>query len=430
MSQATAENVQVRSIRTNGLLLRLTAIVGSHTTVDLFAAIVGPLIGVLQVRCELTPQQAAWLLGIGSLSSGISQPISAWLSDRFDSRLFGAAGLMLAATCLSCIGLANDFRSLMALFICGMIGVGIFHPVGASTMGQLADQLGGRKRSIGISVFFVAGMVGGVSGSLIARQVATAGDSGFSLLRLAIVPGVFVAAILFFAIRRVPHLHHEHHLLRFDDGEIVRRWLMIGLLFFGNALRFTVNMALVYLLVRWAESMVAQQNPLFATVEVAANGGKIAGTLLALIVLGMAIGGLAAGTLVGQGREKLPLVIVPIVFAPMIALFGGATLVGGYFLAVLAGVGFASMIPVTLSLAQRLLPHRTSMASGLMIGGAWTIDAVGPRLAEYCLGTQQLGLPRTFQITAVLLAMSGLVCLAMDGTLLRSIASDPATSPD
>ncbi|MEE9130285.1 MAG: hypothetical protein V3T84_09720, partial [Phycisphaerales bacterium] len=102
MSQATAENVQAQTTRTNGLLVRLTMIVGSHTTVDLFAAIVPPLIGVLQVRCELTPQQAAWLLGVGSLSSGLSQPISAWLSDRFDSRLFGAAGLALAAICLSC----------------------------------------------------------------------------------------------------------------------------------------------------------------------------------------------------------------------------------------------------------------------------------------------------------------------------------------
>ena len=428
MSQATAENVQAQMTRTNGLLVRLATIVGSHTIVDLFAAIVGPLIGVLQIRCELTPQQTAWLLGVGSLSSGLSQPISAWLSDRFDSRLFGAAGLALAAICLSCIGLADDFRSLLVLFVCGMIGVGIFHPVGASTMGQLADQLRGRKRSIGISVFFVAGMAGGIAGSLIARQVATAGDAGFSRLRLAIVPGLFVAAILFFAIRRVPHRHHEHHLLRFDDGEIARRWLMIGLLFFGNALRFTVNMALVYLLVRWAESMVAQQNPLFATDEVAAYGGKIAGTLLALMVLGMAVGGLTVGTLVGQGREKWPLVIVPIVFAPLIALFGGATLVGGYLLAVLAGVGFASVIPVTLSLAQRLLPHRTSLASGIMLGGAWTIAVVGPRLAEYCLGTLHLGLPRTFQFTAVLLAISGVVCLPLNSALLRRIAADSSSS--
>jgi len=428
MSQATAENVQVQSIRTNSLLLRLTAIVGSHTTVDLFAAIVGPLIGVLQVRCELTPQQTAWLLGVGSLTSGLSQPISAWLSDRFDSRLFGAAGLVLAATCLSCIGLANDFYSLMALFICGMIGVGIFHPVGASTMGQLADQLGGHKRSIGISVFFVAGMAGGVSGSLIARQVATAGDTGFSLLRLAIVPGLFVAAILFFAIRRVPHRHHEHHLMRFQDAEIVLRWFTICLLFFGNALRFTVNMALVYLLVRWAESMVGVQHPLFTADQVAAHGGKIAGTLAALLVLGMAVGGLTAGTLVRQGREKWPLVALPIIFAPIVALFGGASLLQGYALAVLAGIGFASMIPVTLSLAQRLLPHRTSLASGIMLGGAWTIAALGPRLAQYCLGTLDLGLPGTFQLTAVLLAISGVVCLPLNSDLLRRTAGDPSSS--
>ena len=428
MSQATAENVQAQTTRTNGLLVRLTAIVGSHTTVDLFAAIVPPLIGVLQVRCELTPQQAAWLLGVGSLSSGLSQPISAWLSDRFDSRLFGAAGLALAAICLSCTGLANDFRSLLVLFVCGMIGVGIFHPVGASTMGQLADQLRGRKRSIGISVFFVAGMAGGITGSLIARQVATAGETGFSLLRLAIVPGLFVAAILFFAIRRVPHRHHEHHLMRFQDAEIARRWLMIGLLFLGNALRFTVNMALVYLLVRWAESMIAQQNPLFVADEVAAHGARIAGLLAALLVLGMAVGGLTAGTLVRQGREKWPLVVLPIIFAPIVALFGGASLLQGYALAVLAGIGFASMIPVTLSLAQRLLPHRTSLASGIMLGGAWTIAVVGPRLAEYCLGTLHLGLPRTFQLTAVLLAISGVVCLPLNSALLRRTTADPSSS--
>ncbi len=428
MSQATAENVQAQTTRTNGLLVRLATIVGSHTTVDLFAAIVPPLYGVLQVRCELTPQQAAWLLGVGSLSSGLSQPISAWLSDRFDSRLFGAAGLALAAVCLSCIGLANDFRSLLALFVCGMIGVGIFHPVGASTMGQLADQLRGRKRSIGISVFFVAGMAGGITGSLIARQVATAGDSGFSLLRFAGIPGLIVAAVLFVAIRRVPHRHHEHHSMRFQDAEIARRWLTIGLLFLGNALRFTVNMALVYLLVRWAESMVAAQHPLYIADEVAAQGGKIAGSLAALLVLGMAVGGLTAGTLIRQGREKWPLVAMPIIFAPIVALFGGASLLQGYALAVLAGIGFASMIPVTLSLAQRLLPHRTSLASGLMLGGAWTIAVVGPRLAEYCLGTLHLGLPRTFQLTAVLLAISGVVCLPLNSALLRRTAADP-TSP-
>ncbi len=215
--------------------------------------------------------------------------------------------------------------------------------------------------------------------------------------------------------------------MRFQDAEIARRWLMIGLLFFGNALRFTVNMALVYLLVRWAESMVGAQHPLYTADQVAAHGGKIAGSLAALLVLGMAVGGLTAGTLVRQGREKWPLVALPIIFAPIVALFGGASLLQGYALAVLAGIGFASMIPVTLSLGQRLLPHRTSLASGLMLGGAWTVAAIGPRLAEYCLGTLDLGLPRTFQLTAVLLAISGVVCLPLNSALLRRTAADPSS---
>ena len=39
--------------------------------------------------------------GIGSLTSGLCQPIAAWLSDRLNSRIFAALGLALAAACLS-----------------------------------------------------------------------------------------------------------------------------------------------------------------------------------------------------------------------------------------------------------------------------------------------------------------------------------------
>ena len=45
---------------------------------------------------ELAASQTAWLLGIGSVSSGLSQPLSAWLSDRTDSRVYGPVGLVVA----------------------------------------------------------------------------------------------------------------------------------------------------------------------------------------------------------------------------------------------------------------------------------------------------------------------------------------------
>jgi MFS family permease len=50
--------------------------------------------------------------------------------------------------------------------------------------------------------------------------------------------------------------------------------------------------------------------------------------------------------------------------------------------AVLGGIGFGACIPLSMGLAQRMLPHRTSLASGLMLGGAWAFAFVGPMLAE------------------------------------------------
>jgi MFS family permease len=136
----------------------------------------------------------------------------------------------------------------------------------------------------------------------------------------------------------------------------------------------------------------------------------------------MAIGGLVAGAVVRPGREKWPLVVVPLLGAPFVAIFPMAGIQAGYLLAVLAGIGFAAMIPVTMSVAQRLLPHRTSLASGMMLGGAWAVAVVGPVIAERCLEAPAIGLDRTFGLTAVLLALSGIVCLP----LRRAVLAGPA----
>lgn len=422
----TSSSAPVAAPRTNGLVTRLGAIVVSHTLVDVYSAFLPPLLGVLEVRCRLTPVQTAWLLGIGSIASGVSQPIAAWLSDRVDSRIFGAVGLFIAAVCLSCIGMADSFATLASLYAVGMIGSGVFHPIGAASMGQLARQLGsgtsgnsGGRRGLGIGIFHVAGMIGGMAGSIIATRVVDF-PNGFALLRILMIPGVVCAIILHIAIRRMPHRHHDHHLIRFDHAEIRRRWLAVGVLYITAAMRFTVNVALVYLFVRWVHDLIAAANPGMDHKAIAIAGSSIVGNLNAMLILGMAIGGVSAGALVRVGHEKWPMTVVPMAAAPMIALFPWVGVIGGYVLAVVAGLGFAAMVPVSISLAQRLLPHRTSLASALMLGGAWTLAFIGPRGAEYCLSTLHMGLPATFGLTAALLAISGILCVFLNADLLKS----------
>jgi FSR family fosmidomycin resistance protein-like MFS transporter len=394
-----------------GVRARLGIILCAHTMVDIYAALVPPLLGVLEIRCHLEPRQTALLLGIGSLSSGLSQPLSAILGDWLDSRVCGAAGLLLAGVCLSSIGMVESFAGLVAIYVLGMVGVGIFHPVGASSMGHLADRLPRARRSLGVSLFFVAGMAGGITGAALGPRL-TALPAGWQALRGLVVPGLLLALLLHLAIGGQPHRHR--HQAQDRDLWPARRaaaWRMVGLLYAGNAMRFTVNMALVYLFVRWAQGLTAAAHPLWSPRDVARTSAPVVGNLNALVILGMAVGGLAAGALTRAGREKGPLVLVPILFAPMVALFPLAGLRLGYGLALLAGIGFASMIPVTLSLAQRLLPHRTSLASGLMLGGAWTVAMSGPILAERSL--DRFGLGPTFAFVAALLALSGLVALPL-----------------
>jgi FSR family fosmidomycin resistance protein-like MFS transporter len=418
MTRSVAPARPVSSIRAAPSWARLAAVVSSHPMVDVYAGFIPPLIGVLQVRCDLTAWQAASLLSLGPLVSGLSQPLFAWLTDHTDSRLFGSAGLAVAAACLSSIGLAGDFATLLLLYGLGMLGVGAFHPVAAASVGQLA----GRRRSAGVTAFFVAGMIGATVGPIISTRIAGRGPEAIDLLRWMMIPGLIVAMILHVAIRNAPHRHHEHRAIRFEPAETRQRWLTMLLLFGGNAMRYSVNIGLVYLYVRWAESLIAAGQPGLEGGQIARLGSIHAGELNALNMLGMGVGGFAAGVLVRRGREKRPIVLVPLLLAPAIALFPLAGRGTGYLLALAAGVGHASVHPLTTSLAQRLLPHRTSLASSLTMGGAWAVAMLAPPAAQWALTA--IGLGWTFVLAAALLASSGVVALLLPKKLIRRVASD------
>jgi len=376
-----------------------------HAVVDALAALVPATLGLLEVRVGMTAQQSAWLLGLGPLCSGLAQPICAVVSDRRNTRLLGVVGVALGALGIGTLGLAADVTSLALIYALGMIGIGMFHPVGATTIGYLRSH----NRNTAVSLFFVAGMIGGVSGALLWPRVLSM-PQGFRYLPLAILPA---AALIVFMQRSFVQLAPAGNSSTHIPVTQAPRadWVMVGLLYIAACLRFCVNMALLYLYVRWVQGMVAAEHAGWSAEQVARFAAPLVGDLNAATLLGMAIGGLAAGFVVRVGRERWPMVWVPIAFAPVIAWLPYAPLKLGYVLALLAGVGFAAMIPVTIALAQRLLPHRANLASSLMMGGAWAVAMLGPRLAEF--GVTRCGLSTTFLLTACGLILSGIVSLPL-----------------
>ena len=411
---------------------RLAATIGVHFTVDAFAFVIVALLPLLATSLSLVPWQVATLLAAGSICSGAIQPIVAWLTDLYDTRLFATLGLFVAVISIGLIGFVDSFAMLLVVQCLSSAGIGAFHPPAVAAAGHLS----GKKRTLGVSCFFLAGMLGGVCGNTLSPlwvgvfSPMVGGEPmvgrGLRSLAFLMIPGLAAVVILGWAIHSAPHSHADAHKTHAELSEHERRlrWCAVALLFLSNVLRFTVNMILLYLYISWTERYVLARSGAGASSDsLGLEASTFFGVLVGSMQVGMGSIGLAAGFLLRARHEKAALVLMPAV--------GAAALVGAPFvdalpmgvaaativLAMLAGVGFGSMIPVSISLAQRLLPHRTGLASSLMLGGAWMFAATGPFIAKWAEG--RFGLAGAFWFTAGVLVLSGLIVLALPGRVIR-----------
>jgi MFS family permease len=199
------------------------------------------------------------------------------------------------------------------------------------------------------------------------------------------IPGILVAAALWAATRDLPHRQNNHHEFRdtISAQEQRVRWTTVWLLFVGNVVRFTVNTALPVLFAVWAKSRI-QDNP--------EQASMLNGNILAALTVGMGIFGISAGKLSPPGKEKRSILVLTLLGAVSVAVSGYAGTHFGvwalYIAAAFSALGFAAVIPTSISLAQRLLPGRTGLASGLMLGSSWGLSFTAPWLAEWFLSSK------------------------------------------
>ncbi|MBL4590570.1 MAG: MFS transporter [Phycisphaerales bacterium] len=384
---------------TDGARWRASTTVGTHFVVDVFSFVGISLLPMLVVQLGLETYQKALLLALGAVTSGAVQPIVAWVSDRYDNRSIGTLGFIVAIACIGNLGAANTFNQLLVLYCLGAMGIGAFHPIAASTVGHLA----GSRRSLWIAYFFLAGMLGGIAGNIFTprfvKMMSVQPDgtidsaAGLDAIRWFIPVGLAFAVLLGIAIHKVGHRTHDAHAttVSWDRAERKARWFSVRVLYTANVFRFSVNMALVYLFSEWAEHYARVQSlglGLGAD-QIGIEASRTNGYLQASMQTGMGAGGILLGIYLAARFEKLVFIVFPIVGSLAVAVIPlverwapGSTLQWTMFAAVFTGVGFGALIPVSITLAQKLLPHRTSLASGLMLGGAWMLSFVGPLAAE------------------------------------------------
>lgn len=377
---------------------RASLTIATHFVVDVFSFVGVSLLPLLAVTLGMSTEQKALLLALGSLCSGAVQPVVAWVSDRFDTRAVGTIGFVVAVLCIGSFGLASNFTQLAVLYCVGAMGIGAFHPPAAAIVGHM----GGARRSKYIAFFFLAGMAGGMAGNLfipsyvgmMTPRIDGVADTHTGLMSLLfLIPiGLLFAVLLAKATHGVGHRSRsagDHH-VGWDARERRARWFAVGVLYLTNMLRFSVNMALIYLLVEWAGEITLLKNEASVMTEsLGIKASKLNGVLQASMQVGMGGMGIVLGLILSAKYEKLAFIVLPMLGSVALfmiprahMLFTGSEVPFAIGATILTGVGFGAVIPVSISLAQRLLPHRTSLASGLMLGGAWMLAFLGPIIAE------------------------------------------------
>lgn len=399
---------------------RLGWVIACHAVVDYFSFLFVPLITVIEGRLTLKHEQGALLIAVGSICSGLIQPATAWICDRYNTRLPGVLGLFCAGLAALFIGRVETFEQLILLQIVSSAGVGAFHPVAAAATGKL----GGSRRSLALSGFYMAGMLGGMSGNVLFPVWvghAGAGDSAVGLRSLAwaMVGAIVFTVIMQLAIGRIDHRRARPR-ADLPPPPIPHRWRSVWLLYAGNAIRFTVNASMVILVARWTEiEVLARSGASDLTDPLRTRAAMMNGPLQASMQLGAGAAAMLAGAFMAHKHERIALALSPLVGAAAIAVFpftrglGSETsaVVLAAVASIIVGIGSGSLVPMTIGMAQRLLPDHTSLASGLMMGGAWTLAAVGPPLTQAAV--DGVGFVSACMIVAVVTGLSGVLAIGL-----------------
>lgn len=364
-----------------------TAVVGGHFMVDLLNSLGAVLLAVLAVPLGLSNQQIGLALTIYTLLGALSQPLFGWIADRLPGRTLqlAAIGVIWMAICYTGVALAPNWTILLPCFLLAALGSGLFHPIGTASAAAAVPD----KPASATSIFFFGGQIGLAVGPVLAGIVLTmAGTPGIVPIALtaAIPAGVLLLAQQTARSRRLNRAAPTANTYHWTKLAVVLLIAFIGLVVVRSSIQTVYQSFLPKLFSDrgWEPAIY----------------GALAGTFMASGAIGNVINGWMADRFGMRAATVWPLILsVPAGLAcfmatPLWAIFIGCGL---------AGMLVGGQHSILVLHAQRILPVRQGLASGLILGFTFASGAIGTWLSgiiadvigleTVMIGVTLLGLP-------------------------------------
>lgn len=284
------------------------------------------------------------------------QPLTGWLADRIGGRRQIALALFATSALGMGVGAAPSMWTLILCLLCLGIANSFFHPPALAATRRIAVSRPGH----GTSFFLVGGEIGRGIWPLAASGVVTV--LGLGWLWVLAIPGLLMAC---FSSRWIPRTKPQPATtapVRWTSHlRPMRRIVAVA------ALRSLMILApITFLPILWAQR--------------GASLGEGAATITAILIVGI-VGNMGGGVISDRLGRKPVLIIALVAALGFLAAILLAPDVWWIWL-LLAGYGIAiyATLPLTVLMAQDLLPDNPAMGSGLALGFANALSAVGVML--------------------------------------------------
>src|SRR5262247_418260 len=330
--------------------LTITLLSTEHFVLDSYSSFLFQLLPLMAVKLRLTPAQAGLVPPMLTVTSSLMQPVYGIISDRYLKRSMVVFGPLIAAVFLSCLGTADSLPGLMALVILGGVGVGMFHPQGAALVSRAASSDGlDRRQGMMMSVFSSAGTVGFALGPLLVAMVVN--RYGLENSWYTAIWGMACWVVLF---RYCPPLEQKGKAEGAPALTYALRaaWAPLTLLYFAVVLRSAVSVSVQ---TYWP---FALKN--FGMTEMEY------GSVLAGFLFFGGVGGFFGGMLADRlGARRVSMVSMLLAAPLLVGAFSTQGTLSNLLL-MAGGTVLNLPIPISVVMAQRLVPGGASTVSALM----------------------------------------------------------------
>ncbi len=336
-----------------------------HLLNDTLQAVISAMFPILENSLGLTFTQLGFIAFTLNMVASVMQPVVGMYTDKRPMPYALPIGLASSMVGMFGLALAPNFWAILASVLFIGLGSAIFHPEGS----RVAYLAAGPRRGLAQSIYQVGGNSGQALAPVITALVLVPLGQ-FGAIWFTLIAGLAVIFLMYIA-RWYQSQVGRPMKVKAQNGEKKR----------DKNLSKAIKAALIVLVFivfarSWYQSVIANFYAFFAIENYGATIAQSQGYIFTFLLAG-AIGTFLGGPIADRFGKRNVIIFSLLAAAPLALILPFAGPVMAIILLALLGIIVLSSFSVTVVYAQELIPGKIGTMSGLIVGLAFGMGAIG-----------------------------------------------------